>query len=165
MRMAGLDASLGKALAGLAAGIIAAFMQHLLPLFIAVVAFIFFDFMTGIWKSYALAKRRKEKFAFESVKAWRTIYKTVFILLGIVLAESLDATIAADGRLRLANYFCGFACGVEFWSFLENAAVISEHPVFKWLRKFMKGRVEDGLGVDFDDIKKAKEETDKKESS
>lgn len=47
-----------------------------------------------------------------------------------------------------------FCCGVEFWSFLENAAVISEHPVFRWLRKFMKIKVEDQIGMTFEEAKK-----------
>ena len=45
--------------------------------------------------------------------------------------------------------------GVRFCEALEDTD--------RGLEKSMKGRVEDGLGVDFDDIKK--EETDKKESS
>lgn len=111
------------------------------------------DFITGCIKSAVVSKRRGERFAFESIKAWRTIYKFVFILIGIVLAEILD-TIIMDDRLRLANYFTAFACGVEFWSFLENAAVISDHPVFRWLRKFMKLKVEDKLGADFEEMTK-----------
>lgn len=109
------------------------------------------DFVTGVIKSAVVARHKKEKFAFESVKAWRTIYKFVFILVGIVLAEMLDRTLAVEGRLRFANYFTTFCCGVEFWSFLENAAVISDHPVFKWLRKFMRFKVEDELGMTFDE--------------
>ena len=108
-----------------------------------------------------VAKRTKQRFAFESVKAWRTIYKFVFILVGIVLAEMLDQTVANESRLRFANYFTAFCCGVEFWSFLENAAVISDHPIFRWLRRFMKFKLEDEIGMTFEDAKKdeANEET------
>ena len=143
--------------AKIACGIVGAFfsifIQNLLPLFIAVIVFEAVDFITGCIKSAVVAKRNGERFAFESIKAWRTIYKFVFILIGIVLAEILD-TIIMDDRLRLANYFTAFACGVEFWSFLENAAVISDHPVFRWLRKFMKLKVEDKLGADFEEMTK-----------
>lgn len=146
-----------KIIAGLVAGFFAVFVQNLLPLFIAVTVFETVDFVTGCIKSGVIAHRNHEKFAFESVKAWRTIYKFVFILVGVVLAEMLDAIIAENTRLRFANYFTAFCCGVEFWSFLENAAVISDHPIFRWLRRFMKFRLEDEIGMTFEDAKKDEE--------
>lgn len=143
-----------KILAGILAGFLSVFVQNLLPLFVTVTVFELVDFITGVIKSAVVAKRTKQRFAFESVKAWRTIYKFVFILVGIVLAEMLDQTIAAETRLRFANYFTAFCCGVEFWSFLENAAVISDHPVFRWLRKYMRFKVEDQIGMSFEEAKK-----------
>lgn len=140
--------------AGIIGGFISAFVDNLLPLFVTVIVFEIADFVTGVIKSAVVAKRSKQKFAFESVKAWRTIYKFVFILVGIVLAEMLDQTIAGETRLRFANYFTAFCCGVEFWSFLENAAVISEHPIFRWLRQFMKFKVEDQIGMTLEDAQK-----------
>lgn len=137
-----------KVLCGLLVGSLSIFVDNLVPLFVSVLVFEAVDFVTGCIKSYVVSKRRKERFAFESIKAWRTIYKLVFILIGIVLAEMLDHTISAEGRLRFANYFTAFCCGVEFWSFLENSAVISEHPVFLWLRQFMKFKVEDQIGME-----------------
>ena len=150
-----------KIFAGILAGFLSVFVDNLLPLFITVTVFEFVDFVTGVIKSAVVAKRTKKRFAFESIKAWRTIYKYVFILIGIVLAEMLDQTIAAETRLRFANYFTAFCCGVEFWSFLENAAVISDHPIFRWLRRFMKFKLEDEIGMTFEDAKKdeANEET------
>ncbi len=145
-----------KVIAGILAGTVALFVDNLLPLFLTVMVFETIDFVTGVIKSAVVAKRKKERFAFESIKAWRTIYKFVFILIGILMAEMLDTTITAESRLRFANYFTAFCCGVEFWSFLENAAVISEHPIFRWLRKYMKIKVEDQIGMSFDDAKKAK---------
>lgn len=139
-----------KVFAGILAGFLTVFVDNLLPLFVTVTVFELVDFLTGCIKSSVVAKRKGEKFAFESVKAWRTIYKYVFLLIGIVLAEMLDHTIANEGRLRFANYFTGFACGVEFWSFLENAAIISDHPLFRWLRKFMKLKVEETTGLTID---------------
>lgn len=146
-----------KVLAGVFAGLLSLFVENLLPLFITVTIFELADFITGVIKSAVVAKRSKKKFAFESIKAWRTIYKFVFILIGIVLAEMLDRTIAMETRLRFANYFTAFCCGVEFWSFLENAAVISDHPIFRWLRQFMKFKVEDQIGMTFEDAKKDNE--------
>ena len=140
-----------KALAGFIAGFASIFVENLLPLFFTVVIFETMDFVTGVIKSGVVSKRKGERFAFESIKAWRTIYKFVFILIGIVLAELLDHTLAEESRLRFANYFTAFCCGVEFWSFLENAAVISDHPIFRFLRKFMRVKLEDQLGTKFED--------------
>lgn len=139
-----------KYASGCLAALVSAFFDNLMPLFITAFFFEIIDFGTGCWKSAVEAHQRKEHFAFESVKAWRTIYKVVFIMLGIVMAEMLDATIS-ESRLRLANLFTGFVCGVEFWSFLENAAVISDHPIFRWLRKYMKVKVGEHLHTDFQD--------------
>ena len=140
-----------KIIVGIVAGFLAVFETNLMPLVVMVFVFEAVDFITGVIKSAVVAKRKKEKFAFESIKAWRTIYKVVFILIGIALAEMLDQALVIDGRLRFANYFAVFCCAVEFWSFLENAAVISNHPLFKWLRRFMKFKVEDELGMTFDE--------------
>ena len=148
-----------KLAVGFFAGFVGLLVNDLLPLFIAVPVFEFVDFITGVLKSAVVAKRTKQKFAFESVKAWRTIYKYVFILIGIVLVDMLSQVLSEnmDSRLRFANYFTAFCCGVEFWSFLENAAVISDHPLFRWLRKFMKFKVEDQLGMTFDEAQKETE--------
>lgn len=147
-----------KMFAGVFASLAALICDNLLPLFVTVVLFEAMDFITGVVKSAVLAKRAGRRFAFESVKAWRTIYKVVFILIGIVLAEMLDKTIAEETRLRFANWFTAFCCGVEFWSFLENAAVISDHPLFRWLRKFMKLKVEDQLGMTLEEAQKEDEQ-------
>ena len=151
-----------KIFAGILAGFLSVFVDNLLPLFVTVTVFELVDFITGVIKSYVVAKRTKQRFAFESVKAWRTIYKYVFILIGIVLAEMLDQTVANETRLRFANYFTAFCCGVEFWSFLENAAVISDHPLFRWLRKFMKFKLEDEIGMTFAEAQKDEENEETK---
>lgn len=139
-----------KVCAGLISGAIGLFFSSLLPLFICVVIFECVDFITGCWKSFVVARRKGKNPAFESIKAWRTIYKVVFIFVGIILSEMLDAALSVE-RLRLANFFTAFCCGIEFWSFLENAAEISEHPIFRWLKKFMKHKVESELGEKFDE--------------
>lgn len=151
-----------KLFVGVFSGFLSVFVENLLPLFITVTLFEFVDFITGVIKSAVVAKRTKQRFAFESVKAWRTIYKYVFILIGIVLAEMLDQTVSNESRLRFANYFTAFFCGVEFWSFLENAAVISDHPIFRWLRRFMKFKLEDEIGMTFEDAKKDEEDEETK---
>lgn len=138
-----------KVLAGLVGGALGVLFNTLTPLFIAVLAFEVVDFVTGCWKSFVIAKRQGRRPTFESVKAWRTIYKVVFIFVGIVMAEALDALISEE-RLRLANFFTAFCCGIEFWSFLENASEISEHPVFRWVRRFMASKIEEKTGEKFE---------------
>lgn len=151
-----------KIMAGVFAGFAAMFTENLLPLFVTVSIFEMVDFFTGCIKSYVVSTRNGKRFSFQSIKAWRTIYKYVFILIGIVLCELLDQSIAASTRLRFANYFTGFACGVELWSFLENAAIISDHQIFRWLRQFMKFKVEETAGLTIDADDKKGEQEDKK---
>ena len=81
---------------GLFAGFLSLCTENLFPLFVTVIVFEFIDFVTGVIKSGVVNKRKGQPFAFESVKAWRTIYKFVFILIGIVLAELLDHTLAEE---------------------------------------------------------------------
>lgn len=145
-------------MAGIFAGFFSVFVEHLFPLVLAVTIFELVDFFTGVIKSYVVAKRSKTKFAFESIKAWRTIYKYVFIVTGIILFEIIDMQLMVEGRIRFANYFSAFCCGVEMWSILENAAVISDHQIFRWLRKYMKFKVEDHIGMKFDEAKKDEQE-------
>lgn len=152
-----------KIAVGIIMGFMGVFVDNLLPLFLMATAFELIDFVTGVIKSVVVSRRKKEKFAFESVKAWRTIYKYIFILIGIIMAEMLDMSIAVYVRLRLANYFAAFCCGVEFWSFLENAAVISNHPIFRWLSKFMRMKVEDQIGADFHGNPKPKKHIENEE--
>ena len=42
--------------------------------------------------------------------------------------------------------FTGFACGVEFWSFLENAAQLSDAPLFRWLKRYVRRRMRKEAG-------------------
>lgn len=119
-------------------------------LILCAVLFVAIDFVTGVWASFVTSRRHGENLAFESDRAWDTVTKMVFIMLGIVMAYLIDAYILDHLNLRLANLFTGFACGVEFFSYLENAAIISNHPIFKWLRKFMGKKVKDKTGVDIE---------------
>ena len=136
------------------AGFLSVFVEELLPLIFTVFFFEVIDFVTGLIKSAVVSKRKGEHFAFESIKAWRTIYKLLFLILGIVLFEMLDRALSLESRFRFANYFTVFCCSVELWSFLENAAVISDHPIFRALRKYMRVKVDEQIGLSgFDDDK------------
>lgn len=109
--------------------------------------FVTIDFLTGIIAGYKRAQRRGSTWGFESEKAWKTIYKLVFIFGGIMLAWLIDHYILSFMELHLANIFTGFVCGVEFWSYLENAAEITQHPIFRRLRKEMQTRLDRELNA------------------
>ncbi len=128
-----------KYLWGAAAGLLS-LMAPIRPLVVCAVIFISIDFITGVAASRKRARGVGEKWGFESRRAWDTVTKLTFVMAGIVMSWLLDTYIVHFLNLRLANLFTGFVCGVEFWSYLENAAEISGHPVFLWLRKFMKTR-------------------------
>lgn len=123
--------------------------------------FITIDFIVGVIASRVRAKRagRLSEWGFESEKAWHTIWKAVFVFIGICLAHQLNEYIFTFVDLQLTNVFCGFVCGVEFWSILENSACISDHPVFRWLKKYMGKKVKE-MGIDPEDLDKASSDKD-----
>jgi hypothetical protein len=42
----------------------------------------------------------------------------------------------------MTKIFAGFICSVEMWSFLENAAQLSDAPLFEWMKKYLHRRIE-----------------------
>lgn len=116
------------------------------PLIATALTFIFIDFLTGIAASRAVAQREGREWWIESRKAWRTIVKAGFTALAIVMMWLIDNILLDFMNLHLANLFTGFVCGVELWSFLENATAISHSPLFSWLGRWVKHRVEEEVG-------------------
>ena len=111
------------------------------PLITTATLFIVVDFITGVVASHAEARREGRRWWFESRKAWRTITKLSFVMAGIMLAWMLDSLLLPLVELRLANIFAGFVCGVEFWSYLENAATITGDGNFTTLADVVKTRL------------------------
>ena len=130
------------------------------PLLLVAFEFVLFDFIIGVWASRSRAKKagKLSEWGFESKKAWRTLYKLVFVLMGIVFAFHLDSYVLSFADLKLPNLFCGFVCGVELWSFLENAASISDYPVFRWLKKYMGEKVKEVTGQDIEKLQEKERE-------
>lgn len=116
------------------------------PLIASAMVFISIDFLTGILASHAEAKRSGYAWRLESRKAWRTVAKGGFVALAIVMMWIIDSTILGFMHLNLANIFTGFVCGVELWSFIENAARISGAPLFEWLSRWLKHRIGKEVG-------------------
>lgn len=115
-------------------------------LVICAVAFVAIDFVTGVAASRCRARRSGVRWGFSSRKAWDTVTKLIFVMAGIALAWMLDSIVLTFVELNLAKIFTGFVCGVEFWSYLENAGDITGQPVFLALKNLLKKRV--GKAID-----------------
>lgn len=111
------------------------------PLVACAVVFIGIDFLTGVAASRAAARRAGRPWWFESRKAWRTITKLGLAVVAIGMAWLIDDCILGFLELHLARLFTGFLCGVELWSFLENAAQISDAPLFRWLQRYVRRQI------------------------
>lgn len=136
---------LSKYVSGIVAALIA-LLCPITPLIITATFFVAIDFMTGILASYVAAKNSGQKWRLESRKAWRTVYKLCFIVTGIVMTWLVDSLVLGFMELNLANLFTGFVCGVELWSFVENAATISQSKLFKWLSRWIKSKLRKEVG-------------------
>ncbi len=134
-----------KYLSGLIAGV-ASFFAPVEPLLVMAVAFVAVDFLTGVLADRHRARSEGGAWRFESRKAWRTITKLSFVMAGIVLAWMLDQLLLPLANLRLANLFTGFVCGVEFWSYLENATTITGEGRFAEVVEALKKRFAPLLG-------------------
>ena len=132
---------------GICGALASCMLEDLAPLFICA-GFRVGDLIYGIWKSKVIAERKGEAWGIESAKLRKTLYKTILIFAGLVLAWLLGKVCFNEINIDLPKMFCGFACAFEMWSFLENAAVISEHPIFRMFQKFMKKEIKDKTGMD-----------------
>jgi phage-related holin len=137
---------------GLICGLFAYFMP-IRNIVILMLAFIVFDLITGI----VAARKRGE--AITSEKMWNTVNKTLISVALVVLLY------AVDKEFNIINVVCThkimglFVVGFELWSILENAVEITNHSIFRALKKFMHDKVEEKTGVDLDT--KNEEETGK----
>ena len=104
--------------------------------------FVVIDFITGVAASRAVAKREGRSWYFESHEAWRTLYKAGFVVMAIGMMWILESCVLDFMTLNLTKLLAGFVCSVEMWSFLENAAQLSDAPLFEWMRKYLHRRIE-----------------------
>jgi len=109
-------------------------------------AFIGIDFLSGVAASRAAARRKGHTWYFESCEAWRTVLKLGLTVTAIAMAWLIDSCILDFMQLNVARLFTGFTCGVELWSFLENAAQLSDAPLFHWLRRYVRRRIRKEAG-------------------
>ena len=130
---------------GAAAGI-AALFAPIGPLVATTVVFIGVDFLSGVAADRAAALREGRAWYFESCKAWRTVLKLTLAVTAISMAWLIDSCVLDFMPLNLARLLTGFTCGVELWSFLENAAQLSDAPLFRWLRRYVRRRIRKEAG-------------------
>lgn len=57
------------------------------------------------------------------------------------MAYLIDTQILDFIHLNLTKLFAGFVCGVEMWSFLENACRISDSSLLDYLRRWVGGKM------------------------
>ena len=88
-----------------------------------------------------MARREGRAWYFESREAWRTVLKLALAITAIAMAWLIDSCILDFMELNVARLFTGFTCGVELWSFLENASQLSDAPLFRWLRRYVRRRI------------------------
>lgn len=125
---------------GCAAGI-AALFAPVVPLVWSLVAFIGIDFVTGVAASRAERRRAGEEWYFESREAWRTVEKLGFTIIALLMAYIIDTMMLDFLRLNLTKLFAGFVCGVEMWSFVENACRISDAPLLRHIRRIVRTKI------------------------
>jgi phage-related holin len=125
---------------------IAALFAPIKPLVLCALTFIFIDFVTGVLASRCEAKKRGEKWYFSSHEAWRTIRKAGFVLLTIAMSWLIEYCILDFVTLHITRIITGAICGVEMWSVLENASVLSDGKLFEWLRNYVRRKVEKEMG-------------------
>ncbi len=111
---------------------------------IVMLSAIIIDLVSGVWA--ALVKRE----AIQSRKLWRTAYKILFAFIIVNLMHSIDKEMGISG-ITTSKIVALFITGFEVWSILENAAVITEHPVFKILQKYMRTEVKQKTGIDLNE--------------
>lgn len=108
--------------------------------------FVAVDFVTGVLASRADARERGKRWYFSSCEAWRTIRKSGFVVLTIAMTWLIECCILNFVDLHLTRIVAGVICGVEMWSFLENASILSDAKLFGWLRQYVHRRIEQEIG-------------------
>ena len=120
---------------------LAALFAPVVPLVWCVVGFIAFDFLTGVLASRADARREGGEWYFTSSQAWHTAEKLGFAIIALCMAYLIDTLMLDFMHLNLTKLFAGFVCGVEMWSFLENACRISSSPLLRYIRRYVRNAI------------------------
>jgi len=125
-------------------GIIVAFLGYFAPIkgviHVMVIAIIL-DLIFGI----IAARRRKE--GIKSAKLWRTAYKLFIAVIIVALLYAMDIEIGVE-IIKLHRIVAWLITGFEIWSILESGGQITNHKLFRILKKYMEDKVESVTGVE-----------------
>lgn len=116
--------------------ILMALVVYLTPLFeplTIIFVFVTVDFVTGIIAS------RKRGIPCSSRRLRISVTKLVCYMSAVMLSFMLQKTFNLDWFV-VYKYVGALICVIEFISILENFAVITEHPFFMKLIKFIRGK-------------------------
>lgn len=102
------------------------------------------DMITGIWASV------REGRGVKSRRLTKTAVKIVLYAMIIYLLFCVDKELQMFEVHRAVAWLI---VGFEIWSILENAARITDHPIFRILKKYMNDRVKETTGVRLDEEK------------
>lgn len=125
---------------GLLSGL-ASLFAPIAPTVVCALLFVAADFVSGVAADRAQTRRKHGKWYFSSHEAWHTVFKAGFLVISISLCWVLEVFVLDFMTLNITKLFAGFACGVELWSFLENASQLSDAPLFVWLKRYVRRRI------------------------
>lgn len=98
------------------------------------------DFLSGIWASYVQGKGIKSK------RMTKTIYKIALYICIVYLFFAIDKEMQ---MIELHRFVAWVIVGFEMYSILENATKITNHRIFRVLRKLMEDKLEEqGVKID-----------------
>ena len=128
-------------------GAIMSIMAYYAPckgMIIVAVSAILFDLLTGVMASLSEGKGIKSK------RLWRTIYKLFFVTSLVVCYDSVQFP---NDELH-SGWSVGWLEGLGkkvWWSILENMARITDHPIFRILKRYMTDKIQDTTGVNLEE--------------
>lgn len=105
---------------------------------------ILIDLVLGI-----IAARRAGE-GIKSHKLWRTVYKLLFAVVLVALLYAIDKEM---GMIQLHKIIAWLITGFEIWSILESAGKITEHKIFKLVKKLMEDKIKDATGIEIKEKK------------
>lgn len=124
-------------------------IKNILILALAIIAV---DFITGI-----LAARKRGE-GIESKKLYKSFYKLCCVYILLMLIYAIDTEIPVISIHKIAAWII---IGFELWSILENMAQLTDHPLFSFLKRFMKGKIENVSGLKISDDESLSRENNK----
>jgi hypothetical protein len=121
----------------LAAGWVVSFALPVRSIVALTICFIAVDFIVGVITSYRVHKK-----GFETVRAWRTAFKLAGALTCRLAAYGIEGVICEESSKYLTRGVAGILCGFDFYSIAANFAMLSNHPAFRVIKRFVKSEIE-----------------------